>query len=423
MGEHIGFVSTRFAGTDGVTLESAKWARVFYEDQQHLNFWYAGRMDRDPEESFCVPEAYFGHPEVEWINSQVWGTTTRNPAVTRRIWDLALYLKYTLYEFINHYDISLLILENVVSIPMHIPLGVAVTELLSETRMPAIGHHHDFYWERTRFLVNSVNDYLEMSFPPREVDLQHAVINQSAQEELSWRKGVPSTLVPNVFDFENPAPGLDEYSSDIRAEIGLGPDDVMILQPTRVVPRKGIEHAIQLVKMLGDPKYKLVISHEAGDEGFEYRSMLNETAHREGVDLRFIETRIGDKRKIDRRGKKIYTLWDLYPHADLVTYTSLYEGFGNALLEAFYFKKPVFVNRYSIFVRDIEPKGFRAPIMEGYVTHKAVQEVRRILEDSEYRQEMVDYNYNLAAKFYSFSVLRRKLYSLIANIIGTRSPA
>ncbi|MGC9329976.1 MAG: glycosyltransferase, partial [Candidatus Hinthialibacter sp.] len=101
-------------------------------------------------------------------------------------------------------------------------------------------------------------------------------------------------------------------------------------------------------------------------------------------------------------------------------YPSLYEGFGNALLEAFYFKKPVFVNRYSIFVRDIEPKGFRAPIMEGYVTQKAAQEVRRILEDPEYRREMVDYNYNLAAKFYSFSVLRRKLYSLIANIIGTR---
>ncbi|MGC9328813.1 MAG: glycosyltransferase family 1 protein, partial [Candidatus Hinthialibacter sp.] len=68
MSEHIGFISTRFAGTDGVTLESAKWARVLYEDQQHLNFWYAGRMDRDPQESFCVPEAYFGHPEVEWIN-------------------------------------------------------------------------------------------------------------------------------------------------------------------------------------------------------------------------------------------------------------------------------------------------------------------------------------------------------------------
>ncbi|MBW2740453.1 MAG: hypothetical protein JRE64_16770 [Deltaproteobacteria bacterium] len=28
MGKNIGFVSTRFAGTDGVTLESSKWAQV-----------------------------------------------------------------------------------------------------------------------------------------------------------------------------------------------------------------------------------------------------------------------------------------------------------------------------------------------------------------------------------------------------------
>jgi mannosylglucosylglycerate synthase len=420
MAERIGFISTRFAGTDGVTLESAKWAQVLYEDQQHLNFWYAGRLDRAPQESYCVPEAYFGHPEVEWINSKIWNNTTRDPIVTRRIWDLSLYLKYTLYEFVNHYDITLLVLENVVSIPMHVPLGIAVTEFLSETRIPAIAHHHDFYWERTRFLVNSINDYLEMSFPPREVDLQHAVINQSAQEELSWRKGVPSTLVPNVFDFEVPSPGIDEYSADIRTEIGLKPDDVMILQPTRIVPRKGIEHAIQLVKMLDDPKYKLVISHEAGDEGFEYMNMLRETAIQEGIDLYFIQTRIGEKRQLGSNGEKIYTLWDLYPHADLVTYTSLYEGFGNALLEAFYFKKPVFVNRYSIFIRDIEPKGFNVPVMEGFVTQKAVDEVRKVLEDSEYREAMVEHNFDKAKKFFSYQVLRRKLNSLVSNIIGTR---
>ena len=57
-------------------------------------------------------------------------------------------------------------------------------------------------------------------------------------------------------------------------------------------------------------------------------------------------------------GKKVYTLWDLYHHADFVTYPSIYEGFGNALLEAIYFRKACLINRYSIFIRDIEPKGF-----------------------------------------------------------------
>jgi hypothetical protein len=51
-------------------------------------------------------------------------------------------------------------------------------------------------------------------------------------------------------------------------------------------------------------------------------------------------------------------LWDVYPHSDFVTSPSLYEGFGNAFLEAVYFKKPLLINRYAIFVRDIEPKAF-----------------------------------------------------------------
>jgi glycosyltransferase involved in cell wall biosynthesis len=182
--------------------------------------------------------------------------------------------------------------------------------------------------------------------------------------------------VPNVVDFENPPPPPDEYADDVRREMGLEPEDVMILQPTRVVPRKGIEHAIQLVRALGDQRYKLVISHESGDEGLEYHQMLVEYARQCGVDLRFFATRVGETRQINAAGQKVYTLWDLYRHAALVTYPSLYEGFGNAFLEAVYFKVPVLVNRYAIFGRDIEPKGFRCPVMEGFLTAEVIREVR-----------------------------------------------
>ena len=67
MSERVGFISTRFAGLDGVSLESAKWAQVLW-DNEHLSFWYAGKLDRDPAVSLCIPEAFFGHPENEWIN-------------------------------------------------------------------------------------------------------------------------------------------------------------------------------------------------------------------------------------------------------------------------------------------------------------------------------------------------------------------
>jgi glycosyltransferase involved in cell wall biosynthesis len=417
MSERIGFVSTRFAGTDGVSLESAKWAGVLW-NEKHTSFWYAGLLDRDAATSYCVPEAHFEHPENIWLNDRIWGQYNRDPLVSRRIRDMANYLKSTLYNFTRRFDISVLVAQNSLTIPMNVPLGVALTEFLSETRIPTIAHHHDFYWERIRFSVNAVNDYLDFAFPPRSSNIQHVVINEAAQEELAWRKGIPSLLVPNVFDFEVPAPQPDDYTKNIRSELGFKPDDILILQPTRIVPRKGIEHSIKLLEALKNPRYKLVISHDAGDEGYEYLHMLSDLASESGVDLRFISDRIGDVRKTTVTGEKIYTLWDLYPHVDFVTYPSLYEGFGNAFLEAIYFRLPILINRYSIFARDIEPKGFRVPLMDGFLTKQVIDEVRRLLENPDYRAQTVEHNYAVARRFFSYPLLRRRLRTLITNITG-----
>ncbi len=414
MPERIGFISTRFAGTDGVSLESAKWAEALWQDK-HVSYWYAGVLDRESSVSMCVPEAYFGHSENEWISNQIWGRHTRAYDVTRRIHALAEYLKRTLYDFVRSFNLSILVIQNALTIPMHLSLGVALTEFLSETQMPAIAHHHDFYWERSRFQVNNVPDFLDMAFPPRGLSLQHVVINQAAREELALRKGLSSMLVPNVFDFNKPSTP-DDYSADLRQEIGLTPEDKLILQPTRVVPRKGIEHSIFLVKQLEDSRCKLIISHLSGDEGDDYSDQIKELALLEGVDLRFFGERIGDRRHINSEGKKIYVLQDLYSRADLVMYPSIYEGFGNALLESFYFKVPIIVNRYPVWVRDIEPKGFQVPVMNGFVDRKTVIEAHRLLDDKDYRHEMVEYNFELAGKYYGYPVLRYCLQVLINNI-------
>lgn len=413
----IGFVSTRFAGLDGVSLESAKWAKLLW-DYRHTSYWYAGKLDRDPAVSMLVPEAYFYDRDNVAINEQVFGARQRTPAITRKIFGMADYLKGTLYDFVDAFEIDILVVQNALCIPMHLPLGVALTQFIAETEFPTIAHHHDFYWERSRFTINAVADILSMSFPPTLPSIQHVTINTAAQHDLSWRKGESSILVPNVLDFENPPPVDDQYTSDFRRDVGLEPDDIIILQPTRVVPRKGIEHSIAMVAALKNPKCKLVVSHESGDEGNDYLNALTDMAVQEGVDLRLISTRMGEVRTSSPEGVKLYTLADVYSQADFVTYPSLYEGFGNALLEAFYFRKPVLVNRYSIFIQDIEPKGFKVIAMDGYLTRSVVEQVRRVIEDEEYRTSMVDHNYELGKTFYSYAILRRKLRSLITNITG-----
>jgi glycosyltransferase involved in cell wall biosynthesis len=177
------------------------------------------------------------------------------------------------------------------------------------------------------------------------------------------------------------------------------------------VQRKGIEHAIELVHELRDPHFKLMISHEAGDEGFEYAEWLKEYAKDLGVDLRLIGTRVPDV-----PGRP--TIWELYAHADFITYPSLYEGFGNAFLEAVYFKKPLLINRYGIFVRDIEPQGFDLIVMDGFLTKKNVQKVREVLENEELRERMTTHNYAVAARHYSYATLQRLLDNLMANVFG-----
>lgn len=413
----LGFVGTRFAGTDGVSLEAAKWGRVLW-DHRHVSYWFAGQLDTDPNVSMLVPHAYFGHSDIDWINQRIFGRNKRDPDITRLIYAISDHLKRSLYDFTRKFEIEILIIQNALCIPMNVPLGLAITNFIAETGFPTIAHHHDFYWERDRFSVNGVGDILSMAFPPSLPSIQHVTINSGAQQDLSHRTGNSSILVPNVLDFETPPPKPDKYAANFRKDIGIEEDDILFLQPTRVVPRKGIEHSIGLVAALKNPKCKLVISHSSGDEGHDYQDALKEMATAQNVALIFTDEIVSEERGTTDDGRKTYTLGDAYSQADFITYPSLYEGFGNALLEAFYFKKPVLVNRYSIFITDIEPKGFKVISMNGFLTRDVVTQVQRVIHNPEYRQQMVDQNFELGKAFFSYAVLRRKLRALITNFTG-----
>jgi glycosyltransferase involved in cell wall biosynthesis len=220
-------------------------------------------------------------------------------------------------------------------------------------------------------------------------------------------------------NFENPPRISQKRTRIFRESIGLDPNDRMILQPTRIVQRKGIEFAIELVKELGDQRNKLVVSHEAGDEGMEYAEWLKEHACDHGVDLRMVSIRIDDPfNKNNGNGAAKYSLWDVYPYADFITFPSLYEGFGNAFLEGIYFKKPILINRYATFVRDIEPLGFDLAVMDGYLSKKTVQNVVELLESPQRTQKMVNNYYQIAARHYSYSVLRSQLTATIRMFFG-----
>jgi glycosyltransferase involved in cell wall biosynthesis len=404
MGLNLGFVSTRFAGIDGVSLEASKWAQIF-EGEGHNCHWFAGELTKNTIVSILETRADFKYERNQWINNQLFGNHKKSFQLSKIIHNYKSILASRLKIFIESYDLDLLIVENALAIPMHIPLGLALTDLISAT-------------ERPRYLpLNGNKIYIHRAFPPKLPNIEHVVINSEAQQELARRRRIAATLIPNAMDFENPPIVSKERVKAFRRSIGLKPDDVMFLQPTRVVQRKGIEFALELIKALNHPKYKLVISHEAGDEGFEYVESINQLAARYGIQVLFVDKIVDDPFARPSEKNNRFSLWEVYQAADFITYPSLYEGFGNAFLEAIYFKKPMLVNRYKIFVNDIEPKGFELVKMDGVLTGDVVKTIQKIVHDKERKQTMVDKNYRVALKHYSYSSLRKQLLQIIPNLI------
>lgn len=407
----VGIISTRLAGTDGVSLEVEKIALVLRR-LGHEVFYCAGELEGD-DLGMEIPEIHFRDPVAMGLGARAFSGDEPDPMLEEAIFARAVELQEPLGRFLDDYAIDYVITQNILSLPMQLPLAPALAGLLEQRRLPGLAHGHDFYWERERFLVNRIPGLLRAYFPPSMPRLRHAVINTLAQEELKRRHRLDSVIVPNVFDFETPAPGIDDFNADLREAIGLQPDDWLILQPTRVIPRKGIELAIELLARLEEPRAKLVITHHAGDEGLDYLHLLQGMARERGVDLRYVAERVDDSRRIEADGRKIYSLWDAYPHADLVTYPSLIEGFGNALLETIYFRKPALVNRYAVYAQDIGPLGFEFVEIDGVVTTEAVAAVRRWLEQPDEAGPAVERNFELGRRHYSLRALEEALVGVL----------
>ncbi|MGD8489755.1 MAG: glycosyltransferase family 4 protein, partial [Anaerolineae bacterium] len=384
----IGFVSTRLAGTDGVSLETHKWAEVARR-LGHEVYYCAGQLEEDAPNPTLIPELHFSNSEAEAIAGMVFGRMEPPPGLMSRLHDMTDHLRAALSNWLGKTGLDLMVVENALAIPMHVPLGLALAQVIKATGIPTIGHHHDFFWERQRFRLNCIPDLLLETFPPDLPSIRHVAINSLAQRDLRFFRGLEAVVVPNVFDYGTPAPGLDEYNRDFRQALGFGAYDWIFLQPTRVVARKGIDISFELLRRLREPRARLIISHRAGDEGLAYYRQLLDRAEAMNVEVHYLAGFIEEKR-VTRNGRKAYTLWDVYPHADFVTYPTLYEGFGNALLEAIYFRKPMLVNRYSVYIADIAPLGFDFVEVDGWISDESVSEVRRLLDDPERCQAMVD---------------------------------
>ena len=125
---NIAMVGTRFAGLDGVTLESIKVAHVLEKLGHHV-FWFAGRLGEEFTPGREVATASFDTPDNLALSSKVFGSERCEPRYLDEIVNRADELQHDLESFVGVSDIDVLMPQNALAIPMQVPLGLAIDEL------------------------------------------------------------------------------------------------------------------------------------------------------------------------------------------------------------------------------------------------------------------------------------------------------
>ena len=446
---NIALAHFRVGETDGVSLEMEKWRKVL-ERMGHRVIFISGTQNYG---EICIPEMD--------LHSELFKKHKRNSYerlvdyeseedFKRDILKYADIIEKKLEEVVEREKIDLIIPNNIFSLGVGLPIAIAFHRVIKKKKLKVIGHHHDFYWERENLshpTCDFVRECLDEYFPPLDIPMVHVVINRIAQKELKKRKGVDSIVVPNVLDFEQPSWVYDDFNRDFRGRIGLSENDIVVLQATRVTERKAIEISIEFVGELQRRREKLhgilydgrkfskkdrIVLLMPGliETGNEYVEFLKKVAKHEGVEILWINSLIDAKRSI-RNGEKKYSLWDTYVISDIITYPSVIEGWGNQFLEGIFAKKPLVVFEYPVYKTDIKDLGFEIISLgdvfetreEGkYVSIpketivRAVEEAISILKDGKAYKNMVEKNFELGKKHFSYRTLERILSDIIKNV-------
>ncbi|MBN2858941.1 MAG: glycosyltransferase family 4 protein [Sphaerochaetaceae bacterium] len=459
MNREVGIIHYKTGSTDGVSLEIEKWKQVI-EDAGHRVHLASGLHEHEGEERVTVIEELNYHSEAAerlyrgtFISLEAYGED--RAGYEEDLSSQREALLQQLSSWVTDNSITVLIVENMWSVGLHPAAADALLAVAGRFHLHVLAHHHDFYWEKITPLCLTCNTAMEIAdtlFPPHSATYSHVVINSLAQSSLLHRKGIQSTVIPNVFDFHDQPTrdegfSPDEFNSDLRSRIGLSDEDIMVLQATRIVPRKGIEMAIDTIaamnsllpaytgkdlydgrKVSTDTQIVLVLAGYAeDDETGSYLEMLKRYAAERNVNVLHVNHLVDSHRS--EKPLKRYSLWDTYARADLVTYPSYWEGWGNQLLEAIKARIPVILYEYPVFRSDIQPSGLEMISLgsngsrnrDGRVSvdpdtyRKAAESAFDVLTNSVEYEKMVEHNFSIGKEHFSMDALKRHLNRIMES--------
>jgi glycosyltransferase involved in cell wall biosynthesis len=272
---------------------------------------------------------------------------------------------------------DLVVVENVCSLPLNPQAARVLAERLRGR--PAVLHHHDLPWQRDRFR--------EMhGWPPDDPAWVHVTINDASRRDLAAR-GIRAVTV--YHGFSDGPPGR---RASTRRRLRIPPGRILLLQPTRAIPRKNVRAGVALAEALG-ATYWLTGPAEDG-YGPELRRIL--AGARCGI----------------RRGLTTgLTMADAYAAADAIVLPSSWEGFGCALIESAVYSRPLAVSSYPVAL-EMARFGFRwFPVDDP-------QPLRSWLDRPD--MNLIEHNRLLARRHFSLDALAAKLASLLQHARESR---
>ncbi|MFQ5707156.1 MAG: glycosyltransferase [bacterium] len=440
----IAIVHYRVGRTDGVSLEIEK-RRSILEGLGHEVKVISGPVQNGSD--FVIEELEFDTPGIKEIKEnsfKYFGKQTLPPqALLTKIHSVAARIKDAFLRFVAQQPVHALLLHNIFSHGRHIAAASAFADIVKNLNIPVISTNHDYYWERIEYqepACEAIGAYLHQYVPPNYANITHVSINSLAQKELKKKKGIDSVVFPDVFDFKEPPWRRDDYNADFLAHIGLKAHDLIVLHATRIVERKAIELAIQFVKELSKHKHELigrrlyngkiltkdssivlVLAGYCERSAQSYLEDLKSEIAAAAIGTKFVHHLIAARRR--QEPSKLYSLWDAYVFADLVTYTSLFEGWGNQFIEAVFARKPVVLFEYPVFKADIQPQGYAyvslgdtlaghtnsgLAVLPNHTVRQAVGETLQVLT-SEATTAKLNRNFQIGSRNHDYDVLKRFL--------------
>jgi glycosyltransferase involved in cell wall biosynthesis len=223
--------------------------------------------------------------------------------------------------------------------------------------------------------------------PPRPVGALHVTINARSRAELQER-GIVAVEITNAFAVDEPAGDRE----GARATMGFAPDDIVVLQPARAIPRKNVPAAIayvgELAALVAPRPVRFWLTGPAEDG---YETELDRLLAGCAVP---VTVGLGPSPP------------DAYAAADVVVFPSTVEGFGNPVIETVVARRPLVVGHYPV-LDEILAHGF------DFFALDEPEAVAKLLDHPD--ADLLDRNLAIAREHYDVRDLPRRIEAAFAD--------